>query len=233
MRIILYILLFQSIVYGQAPNNFNSVKIGNQLWSSENLNTITFRNGDSIREVHNTSEWNHAFENQVPCWIYNYVQDNKGHLRLGKIYNWYAVNDERGLAPIGWHIATDKEWSILLEFVGDPNAYHDKSSWSGGGIAQKKLKSTFGWIFPYSYSGSGNGTNESGFNVIPAGNFVYSSYNKTGFDSQFGGYTSFWTSNQIDSEYIWTRGFGWDNLKEANRTECWIKNGCYVRCVKD
>jgi uncharacterized protein (TIGR02145 family) len=224
----LCIIFISSCLFGQGDFGLTTVNIGKQIWTSENLNSQTFRNGDTISEVHNMEEWKEALEKQQPCWIYNFVQDSKGYLRLGKVYNWYAVNDQRGLAPNGWHIPTDQDWSILMEFMGDPNAYGTKSSWSGRSDAQKKLKSTFGWIFPYDYAGSGNGTNESGFNVIPSGSYLFDEGFGTGGSS-----TGFWSSTQKDSESIWIRVFSWDNLEEVRRVNGWIKNGYYVRCIKD
>jgi uncharacterized protein (TIGR02145 family) len=91
------------------------------------------------------------------------------------------------------------------------------------------LKSSFGWKFPYSYNGSGNGTNESGFNVIPAETLLY---DENGF-ADFGWATSFWSSTQNESESYWIRLFGWNNSYKVDRVNGWYKNGYYVRCVKD
>jgi uncharacterized protein (TIGR02145 family) len=130
--------------------NLNSVKIGNQVWMTENLNVDRFRNGDIIPKAKTKEEWIKAGNNQQPAWCYNEYDPANGK-KYGKLYNWYAVNDERGLAPIGWHIPSDAEWTNLSNYLG--------GEWD----AQKKLKSSSGWDVMC------NGTNESGFSGLPGG----------------------------------------------------------------
>ncbi len=111
--------------------NLESVVIGTQTWTSENLNVSTFRNGDPIPEAKTDEEWKKAGENKQPAWCY-YNNDPKNGERHGKLYNWYAVNDPRGLAPNGWHIPREDEWQILENHLGKNEA-------------GKKLKATIGW----------------------------------------------------------------------------------------
>lgn len=112
------------------------VKIGNQQWNVKNLTVNTFRNGDLIPEVNSEEDLIKASENRQPAWCYyNYDPILGGH--FGKLYNWYAVNDPRGLAPKGWHIPCQQEWDTLISFLG------------GHQLANMKMKSTYGWIeFP-------------------------------------------------------------------------------------
>lgn len=183
--------------------NLKSVVIGTQTWTSENLNVSTFRNGDPIPEVRTTEEWKKAGENGQPAWCY-YDNDPKNGEKYGKLYNWYAVNDSRGIAPNGWHVSSKEEWQLLESYIG-------KS------IAGKKLKTTTGWSDyqekltcdncsywtdeqkrnnPCSKCRntreilgnkiSTNGTNEYGFNAFPDGFrgsngyfYFFGSYNKT------------------------------------------------------
>ena len=84
----------------------SSVKIGSQVWATENLNVDRFRNGDPIPQAKTAEEWQNAGNNQQPAWCY-YNNDPKNGESYGKLYNWYAVNDRRGLAPQGWHIPSD------------------------------------------------------------------------------------------------------------------------------
>jgi uncharacterized protein (TIGR02145 family) len=126
------------------------VSIGKQVWMSENLNVDKFRNGDPIPEAKTEEEWKKAGENKQPAWCY-YDNDSANGARYGKLYNWYAVNDPRGLAPKGWHIPTDAEWTLLTDHLG------------GSEVAGGKMKSTSGWVE------SGNGTNSSGFSGPPGG----------------------------------------------------------------
>jgi hypothetical protein len=89
------------------------VNTGNQIWSSENLYVNKFRNGDSIPEVKNKDDWDSAIYNEEPAWCYYNFNSENGK-KYGKLYNWYAVNDPRGLAPIGWRLPTIDEWRELI-----------------------------------------------------------------------------------------------------------------------
>ena len=147
---LIFILLigFGCISYAQ------TITIGTQVWMTKNLDVATFRNGDPIPQAKTDEEWEKAGENQQPAWCY-YDNDPANGAKYGKLYNWYAVNDSRGLAPVGYHIPSDAEWTILTDFLG------------GEKVAGTKMKSTDFWA---DYEGnSGNGTNESGFSGLPGG----------------------------------------------------------------
>ena len=124
--------------------------IGNQTWAEANLNVNTFRNGDTIPEAKTNKEWVAAGESGKPAWCY-YNNDPLIGKKYGRIYNWFAVNDPRGLAPKGWAISSDADWAKLVNYLGGP------------GTAGSKLKSTSGW-------NEGNiGTNDTGFSGFPGG----------------------------------------------------------------
>ncbi len=127
-----------------------TLQIGTQIWAAANLDVIKFRNGDSIPEAKTFDEWVKAGDAGKPAWCY-YNNDPLIGKKYGKLYNWYAVNDPRGLAPAGWSIPDDEDWARLANSLG------------GQGVAGAKLKSTKGW------SEDNNGTNESGFNGFPGG----------------------------------------------------------------
>lgn len=95
-----------------------SVTIGTQEWTTRNLDTTQFRNGDLIPEAASYEEWEAAAENQTPAWCY-YQNDPENGNSFGKLYNWYAVSDPRGLAPEGWHIPSLEEWETMINFLGD------------------------------------------------------------------------------------------------------------------
>jgi hypothetical protein len=95
----------ESVVYKEVP-------IGKQVWMSENLNVDKFRNGDSIPHAKTNEEWKKAGKNKQPAWCYH-DNDPKNATKYGKLYNWYAVNDPRNIAPKGWHIPSDLEWSEI------------------------------------------------------------------------------------------------------------------------
>jgi uncharacterized protein (TIGR02145 family) len=117
---------------------------------ADNLNVDTFQNGAKIIQVTSTDEWFEAKLNNVPAWCYHDFNPNN-EFKFGKLYNIHAVNDPRGLAPKGWRISTDKDWKLLVKYLGGLN------------IAGEKLKSKSYWI------AKGNGNNFSGFNGIPGG----------------------------------------------------------------
>ena len=152
---------------------FKEVKIGTQNWMSENLNVATFSNGDSILEVRSSDEWKKAAFEKLPAYCY-YKFDTSNSAKFGRLYNWYAVNDRRGLAPKGWRIPSDKDWNILIQFLGG----HEAST--------NKLKSTSGW------SDTRNGNNSSGFNALPVNGYHGMAWYMEGV---WHSATSFWCSN--------------------------------------
>jgi uncharacterized protein (TIGR02145 family) len=93
------------------------VVIGSQTWTTGNLNTDKFRNGDPIPEAKSEEEWMAAGERKQPAWCY-YKNDGTRGARYGKLYNWYAVSDPRGLAPVGWHVPGAGEWETLITEAG-------------------------------------------------------------------------------------------------------------------
>jgi uncharacterized protein (TIGR02145 family) len=133
---------------------YQTIKIGMQTWMAENLNLSHFQNGDRIPEAKTSEEWKKANENGKPAWCY-YDNDPKNGKKYGKLYNWNAVNDLRGLAPVGWHIPSDAEWTQLTDYLG------------GASLAGTKMKNNNGWE---KKSYGENGTNESGFAGLPGGN---------------------------------------------------------------
>ena len=100
-----------------------SINIGNHVWDTENINEEYFRNGDLIPEAKTAEEWVAAGNAKRPAWCY-YDNDPKNGALYGKLYNWYAVNDMRGLAPYGWHVPSDEEWTAYsIDFNGLPGGY--------------------------------------------------------------------------------------------------------------
>jgi uncharacterized protein (TIGR02145 family) len=131
-----------------------SVIIGKQEWMTKNLNVDKFLNGDTIPHAKTAEEWTQAAYNREPAFCY-YNNDPANGEKYGKLYNWYAVNDPRGLAPKGWHIPSDTEWTQLTDYLGGEDA------------AGSKMKSASGW------KDNGNGLNSSGFSGLPGGSRDY------------------------------------------------------------
>lgn len=94
------------------------IKIGDQIWSAENLNVNTFQNGDIIPQAVNAEDWIKAGLKMEPCWCY-YQNDVAKGSKFGKLYNWFAVNDSRKLAPYGWEIPLEKDFIQLAIFLDD------------------------------------------------------------------------------------------------------------------
>ena len=155
--------------------NAGAVTIGTQVWAIANLNVSTFQNGDSIPEAKTNKEWLAAGESGKPAWCY-YNNDPAIGLKYGKLYNWYAVNDPRGLAPAGWTLPGDGDWAMLIKNLKGP------------GTAGSKLKSTSRW------NDDNNGTNETGFNGFPGGYRV-----ENGAFLNLGSIGTWWSSTETNS----------------------------------
>jgi uncharacterized protein (TIGR02145 family) len=119
------------------------ITIGTQIWMTQNLNVAKFRNGDSIPQAKTNEEWKKAGKNKQPAWCY-YDNNQKNGEKYGKLYNWYAVNDARNMAPKGWHIPSDAEWTeIQKQLLESKNSKIGLfNNYSGFRLSQGK----FNWI---------------------------------------------------------------------------------------
>lgn len=193
-----------------SPKAFTQeIKIGTQTWSTKNLEVNTFQNGDAIPEAKTNDEWQKAGAEGKPAWCY-YNNDAANGKKYGKLYNYYAISDPRGLAPAGWHVPSFDEWKTLNDFLGGVVSYG----------ASQKLKSTSGWSI------NPNGNNSSGFNALPGGN--------RDFDCSFsvlGEVAYFWTSTPEDEEMAWFHVIG-DEAASYNDTRN-KSFGLSIRCIKD
>jgi uncharacterized protein (TIGR02145 family) len=129
------------------------------IWMAENLNVDKFRNGENIPQAKTKKEWIKLGESGKPAWCY-YDNDPKNGSFYGKLYNWYAVNDERGIAPEGWHVPSRREWELYIEFLG------------GESNAFGKMKSDIGWVGyaeVEAYTNESNSIKSIGFDGRPGG----------------------------------------------------------------
>jgi uncharacterized protein (TIGR02145 family) len=101
-----------------SAQELETIQIGYQTWMQKNLDEERFRNGDVIPEVTNWEEWMRAGENENPAWCY-FDNDSILGQKHGKLYNWYAVMDPRGLSPVGFHVPNKDEWEILFKTFED------------------------------------------------------------------------------------------------------------------
>lgn len=205
------------------PKEYPSIKIGDQIWMSENLNVSRFRNGDVIPEARTKKEWLEAGDNKKPAWCY-YDNDPENGKHFGKLYNWYAVSDERILAPAGWEIPSNEDWNTLEYFVSKQHK---------PGIA---LKATTGWLSNDSLLAllwkeyrNGNGKDIYNFNATPSGL-------RNGYSCAFLelGYCSFYWStseSRFQSDYSYYRFLHNESFKldEGNQLKSF---GFSVRCIK-
>ena len=192
----------------------SSVKIGDQEWQTKNLDVDQFRNGDAIPHAITDEEWKAARKRKEPVWCYYNNAAENGEL-YGKLYNWYAVNDPRGLAPEGWHIPTDNEWTALTDYLGGKDM-------AGG---KMKSKGTVFWNSPNT-----GATNESGFSALPGGHRYFDGSFSSIKDIAF-----FWSVAENKENSSWNR-----YLYNSNRSVLRIYNflddksvGASVRCIRD
>jgi uncharacterized protein (TIGR02145 family) len=182
------------------------VTIGSQVWTNKNLDIVTYRNGDIIPQVQDKNAWANL---TTGAWCYADNDESNGS-KYGKLYNWYAVHDSRGLAPKGFHIPSDAEWKQLSDYLG------------GQDVAGIKMKNTNGW------ANNRNGTNTSGFSGLPGG-----SRNKFGdFKCKVDICGNWWSSTEDVDGLVWARHLDC-YLDELPRNHYDKRLGFSVRCIKD
>lgn len=191
-------------------DNFNipitHVTIGKQIWMSSNLNVDKFSNGDIIPEAKTAKDWENALRMMKPAWCY-YMNDPKNNAVYGKLYNYYAIIDKRGLAPNSWRIPKVSDWNILYNYLGTS-------------IAAQKLKSKNGW------EKNGNGTNSSMFNASPGGCRI-----NGGAFKDIGKFGYWWALNDNNLNKVFLYYLGSHNSELLNSTP-YTEEGMSVRCVK-
>ncbi len=215
--LILFFLIYANSSFGQQFGTFTdtrdekvykTVVIGTQTWMAENLNVATFRNGDPIPEAKTTEKWEKAGIEGKPAWCY-YNNNPSNGLIYGKLYNWYAVNDPRGISPDGFHVPSDKEWSVLIEFLSNNN---DSGS---------QMKNTNGW------SENGNGTNSIGFSGFPGG-----IRDNDGYFNHIDNKGYWWSSSESKINNAWYRSI-YSYSDNTFRGSELMSVGFSLRCIRD
>lgn len=188
--------------------DFQEIQIGSQIWSRENLQVSTFQNGDPIPEAQTAEQWVKLGREGKPacCQV---IQKTEGKLTFGKLYNWHAVNDSRGLSPQNWHIPSDEEWMALIQMAG------------GRQKAGLILKFTSGW------HQNGHGNDSLQFSALPAG--------ARSFDGKFEDYGKrayWWSATEYDMDDAWVFQLDYEGgfAGSGNITK---NMGYSVRCVKN
>jgi uncharacterized protein (TIGR02145 family) len=213
-------------------NIYNTVTIGTQVWTKENLNVKHYRNGDPITEIKDSVAW---VNQKTGAWCYNENKPSNGPV-YGTLYNWYAANDSRKIAPVGWHLPTDEEWKTLEMFLGMPKTTADMDQYRGTkeGNALKEPGTTTHWTLDCCSGHVPNaGTNSSGFTAFGGGfrwyfnaGIPYRSFSPPTGNAQF------WTSTAPNDSTAWLRHLCvyHEDIFRAN----WKKtNGSSIRMVKD
>lgn len=191
-----------------------TIVIGTQQWMQMNLDVTTYSNGDQIPKVTDPSALA-SLTTGAWCW---YNNDAANGAIYGKLYNWYAVVDSRGLCPTGWHVPTDAEWTTMETTLG------------GSSVAGGKMKSTgtTRWNSP------NNATNESGFSALPGGFINSDGFSFFGVPGSYNvnnaGY--WWSSTESDDNYAYIR-YLVNSVVSSNRSSFIKKDGLSVRCIKD
>lgn len=196
-------------------NCITVVTICNQVWMAKNLEVTKYRNGDDIPQVQDQAAWKNL---TTGAWCYNNNDPAIGNV-YGKLYNWYAVNDSRGLAPQGWHVPSSSEWEAITTCLGGSNV-------AGGAM---KEAGTSHWTYP-----NAGATNSSGFTALPGGFRIGNSFN----DFIGVGSAGYWWHSTLvypldpsSNPYIEWLYYNWTSIYDATN---FSKNcGLSVRCVKD
>jgi uncharacterized protein (TIGR02145 family) len=205
------ILFNDKLIYGTVSdvegNSYKTITIGTQTWMAENLRTTTFRNGVLIPTTATLTQDISSEVSPIYQWSLGNTNVN------GRLYTWFAATDARNICPIGWHIPSDAEWTILINYLG------------GEDIAGDKLreKGTVHW----STLNNGLATNESGFTALHAVSKEFTSVYKPNCNVCI-----WWSSSSNKSDSGVSRGV-WGNYSYVSYVNSNKKNGFSIRCVKD
>ncbi len=190
-------------------NTYKTVKIGDQWWMAENLKVTHYRNGDAIPHVTDATDWS----NLTTGAYCNYDNDENNATTYGRLYNWYAIDNIRNIAPEGWHVPSDAEWQTLVDYLG------------GSSVAGGKMKETgtTHWNSPNT-----GATNESGFSALAGGSRTHSG----SYASSMGNHACFWSSTKYDCLSMLYRHLDCASSRIGSYTSN-KESGFSVRCLRD
>jgi len=226
-------------------NRYDTVQLGEQLWMAENLKVIHYNNGDEIPNGYADSDWKDlstgAFSTFPSDWVDIYAINIDGNVSYeetipcgdncaeiyGNLYNWYAVNDSRGICPIGWHVPSEEEWQTLELFLGIGSWYilNTGNIYRGTNEASKLAGNKDLWMDGNLENNQDFGT--SNFNALPGGERSDSGSFRT-LTSR----ANFWTSSSNSIYTSWYRRIGRDDEKIWRHAN-FVEAGMSVRCLKD
>jgi len=190
-------------------NFYSTVQIGNQLWMSENLKTTRYNNGDEIPTGLTDGEWQNATSGALAVY-----DDNESNADIyGRLYNWYAVVDNRGVCPENFHVPTDEEYTQLTIYLGGSDV-------AGGKMKEAGLEH---WNSPNT-----GATNESGFSGLPGG-----FRNTSGAYVDMGSLGVFRSSSEYSSSQAWIHSLWYEDAVVYRGFNMQKNSGNSVRCVGD
>ena len=211
---------------------YATVQIGQQCWFAENLRVESYSNGESIPNGLDDVDWYTTSQGAMTAYgegastCNNYVlalgdacDETVSIPEYGRLYNWHAVADERGLCPSGWHVPSDLEWISLELQLGMASSEVNGTGWRGTDQGSQ-LKNEDGWFQ------NGAGSNSSGFSGLPAGDRTNSIFVNAGT------YGTFWSSTETDGSTAWDRFIGYDDQR-VYRTSYTKQSGFSVRCLQN
>jgi uncharacterized protein (TIGR02145 family) len=209
-------------------NVYKTIGIGNQIWMAESLRTTKYRNGEAIPIVTDNSAWN-ALTTGAYC-NYNNMNDLDTISKYGRLYNWFTVADSRNIAPEGWHVPTDAEWTTLENYL-IANGYNYDGTLTGNKIA-KSLASVTLWKSSTGSGDVGNTDypairNKTGFTALPSG---MREQNGSFYPERY--YNTLWSATGLDAYRAWDRGVYYSS-SDVFRNSYNKLVGCSVRCIKD
>ncbi|MBN1183136.1 MAG: fibrobacter succinogenes major paralogous domain-containing protein [Bacteroidales bacterium] len=203
-------------------NVYQTLVIGDQEWMVENLKVTHYNNGDPIPHLTDGGDWSST--NEGAYCVYDNEPSNAD--TYGNLYNWYAVDDPRGLAPEGWHVPEDEEIMELEMYLGMTYEEAHDTGWRGTNEGSKLAGNADLW-----YNGDLENDTEfgsSGFDFLPGG---YRNY-YGGLFSNLSYSGAFWSSTENDSSGAWYRGLDC-SFTDVNRYFSYGQGGFSVRCVRD
>ena len=214
---------FGTFIEPHEGKTYKTIVIGKQEWMAENLDVSHYRDGTPIVNLQENYDWDEIPQNpdksidEISAWCY-YENNEKYGKIYGKLYNWYAVNNPRGLTPKGWRIPTKEDWSILTKYISDPQLGPECDS------IKLLERGTSHWC-----RSSKKVTNETGFTALPGGQRSYDGKFKSIRNLGY-----WWSSDLIKDSPPRALCFYITYYKSRLEKDYLIRDyGLSVRCIKE
>ncbi len=196
-------------------NTYNTILVGDQCWMKENLKTSKYRNGIEINGDKNQKNKKVPAFDGAYAW---YENDSLLWQSYGLLYDWFAVDNENGLCPEGWHVPSNDEWIILSDFLGE-------ASYIGGSL---KSESTAPQIHPRWDKPNSGADNTTGFSAYPGGiKIAPNAFDELGLRGRW------WSSSEVDTTFAWGSILSTESNSFFRTSEGYKQFGFSIRCLKD